>query len=283
MAFGMSKTELGAIIHRYIVDSPGKIVALDYSGFDTTISKTMIKYAFRILGTWFTEEDCAEYGYNDLVSYFIRTPIVMPDGHIYRGKEHGVPSGSYFTQLVDSIVNVALCYALASRFNFKFTGTSLLVLGDDSIMNVTHGDVDLIAWAHYLGEFGLKLNINKSHIDEPHFLGAYWFRGKPDADLRSLVNKAAFPENFRVYEVTPRAGAEAVLRSYASSYLSAYVLLPMGNRRYESRTLDFPSSEEMINPTHLSGSDRFLLEESKLGREEQPKSYIPTLSLRMLM
>jgi len=283
MAFGMSKTELGAIIHRYVVDSPGKIVALDYSGFDTTISKTMIKQAFRILGTWFTEEDCAEYGYNDLVSYFIRTPIVMPDGHLYRGKEHGVPSGSYFTQLVDSIVNVALCYALASRFNFKFNNASLLVLGDDSIMNVTHGDVDLIAWANYLEGFGLKLNIDKSHIDEPHFLGAYWLRGKPDADLRILVNKAAFPENFRVYELTPRAGAEAVLRSYASSYLSAYVLLPMGNRRYESRTLDFPSSDEVINPTHLSGSDRFLLEESKLGREEQPKSYIPTLSLRMLM
>jgi len=283
MAFGMSKTELGAIIHRYDVDSPGKIVALDYSGFDTTISKTMIKYAFRILSTWFTEEDCAEFGYDNLVSYFIKTPIVMPDGHLYRGKEHGVPSGSYFTQLVDSIVNVALCYTLSSRFGFKFCSYSLLVLGDDSIFNIQSGDVDLLAWASYLEEFGLRLNVNKSFIDEPHFLGAYWNRGKPDATLAGLVNKAVFPEKFRVYEVTPRTGAEAVLRSYASSYLSAYVLLPMGNRRYESRTLDFPPPGEVINPTHLSGSDRFLLEESKLGRDERPKTYYATLSMRMLL
>jgi len=282
MAFGMTKTELGAVIHRYVVDRPGVIVALDYSGYDTTISKTLIKEAFRIIGTWFTQEDREEYGYNDLISYFIRTPIVMPDGHLYRGKEHGVPSGSYFTQMVDSIINVILSYALASRFGFEFTSMGLLVLGDDVLMNVHTGVVDLAAWANYLGEFGLKLNVEKSQLGVPHFLGAIWDKGKPDADIQSLVNKAVFPENFRLYGVTPDAGAEAVLRSYASNYLSAYRLLPLGGFRYCSRTLDFPSPTEVINPTHLSGSDRYLLEESKMVRRHVKRAYYPTLSIRLL-
>jgi len=283
MAFGMSKAELGSIIHRYVVDRPGQIVALDYSGYDTTISKTMIKQAFRILGTWFSEEDKVEYAYNDLVSYFIRTPIVMPDGHLYRGKEHGVPSGSYFTQMIDSIVNVALCYALASRFNFRFTPQGLLVLGDDAILNVHHGEVNLNAWASYLAELGLKLNVEKTLLGVPHFLGAIWSKGKPDADIQSLVHKAVFPETFRQYEGQPDAGAEAVLRSYASNYLSAFRLLRPGGFRYCSRTLDFPDPREVINPTHLSGSDRFLLEESNMARQGARKSYYATLSLRLLV
>lgn len=280
MAFGMSKCELGARIHRYVVDAPGKVVALDYSKFDTTISATMINQAFRILSTWFSKEDRLRLGWKTIGKYFVTTPIVMPNGHLYTGKRHGVPSGSYFTQMIDSIVNVALMYALAHRFNFRFNAESLLVLGDDVIVNV-NGPVSLERWSQFLKSRGMILNVQKTMLDEPHFLGAFWYKGKPDAPIQELVNKAVFPENFRLYGTTPHAGAESVLRSYASNYLSAIRLLPTGFRLV-MRNLDLPDSTESIKPEHLSGSDRYLLEESKLARSGKLDVGIPSLSSRIL-
>lgn len=279
MAFGLSKCELGAYIHRYVIESPGRIVAMDYSKYDTTLSKTMIRAAFRIIATWFDPSDLKEWGWDKLTHYFIYTPIVMPDGHLYRGKKHGVPSGSYFTQVVDSICNVALCYALANRFNLDINKRSLYVLGDDVLMSVV-GDVDLKQWAKYLGKFGMKLNVDKTLLDRAHFLGAFWDKGKPDVPIQEIVNKAVFPEIYRNYGGQPREGAEAVLRSYASNYLSAVRFLPLLGA--DMRRVDFGLLGR-VNPNHLTGSDKYLLEEGMLNPVQRRKAYYPTLSVRILL
>lgn len=279
MAFGMSKCELGAYIHRYVVQPEGQIVGLDYSKYDTTLSKTMIRAAFRIIATWFDQADLEQFGWDKITHYFIYTPIVMPDGHLYRGKEHGVPSGSYFTQVVDSICNVAMCYALSERFGFQFDKRSLFVLGDDVLFNVV-GSVDLDAWAGYLSQFGMTLNVKKTVLGSPHFLGAIWDKGKPDVPIQELVNKAVFPETYRDYGGQPHEGATAVLRSYASNYLSAVHFLPSPGVNY--RRVDFGSMES-VNPNHLSGSDKYLLEERSLAKSHRCKMYYPTLAVRILL
>lgn len=278
MAFGISKCDLGSYIHRYIIQDPGTIVALDYSKFDTSLSKLMIKEAFRILKTWFSDDDIREFGWHTIVSYFIQTPIVMPDGHLYRGKDHGVPSGSYFTQLVDSICNVALCFALSKKFDLDLWRRSLFVLGDDALLNV-RGKVDLEAWAKYLAKFGMKLNVKKTMVGKPHFLGAYWDKGKPDVPIMEITKKAVFPETYRHYEGKPREGAESVLRSYASSYLSAVRMLPF---RGDMRRVDLSGPAD-VDTRYLSGSDKYLSEEGKLGREHNMKAYLPGLSIRILL
>lgn len=279
MAFGMSKCELGAKIHRYLVDRPGTTVCLDYSKFDSTISAVMIKQAFRILSTWFTEEDRAELGWDIIVRYFISTPIVMPDGHLYTGKNHGVPSGSYFTQLIDSIVNVAMMYSLQDSCDVRFDEESLYVLGDDVIVQVTT-KVELKRWAKELAKHGLILHDDKKTlIGEAHFLGAFWEKGKPDIPVQEIVNKACFPESFRDYQGNPGNGAKNVLRSYASSYLSGFRFLPIISSGI--RSIDLP--EEGDDPKYLSGSDKFVYEERKLAglsRDDGPRS---TLATRLLL
>jgi len=279
MAFGLMKSTLGSYIHRYIVDVPGTVVALDYSKFDSTLSKTMIKQAFRIIGTWFSQEDQDQWGFNNTVAYFIKTPIVMPDGHLYVGKEHGVPSGSYYTQVVDSVINVALMYALSARFDFHFGERALFVLGDDVIVNIK-GDVDLEAWAGYLKKFGLQLNLEKTLIGVPHFLGAYWEKGKPDLPIQELVAKAVFPETYRDYGGQPREGAEAVLRSYATTALSAHVFLGFLT---SVRKQDIPEPEEEVHPSHLAGVHRFILEERILQGDKVRKAFIPSIAYRLLV
>lgn len=281
MAFGLSKAEMGTYIHRYIVDDPGRIFALDYSKFDNTISATMIKQAFRILSTWFRDCDLDEFGWKKIVHYFIHTPIVMPDGHLYKVKHHGVPSGSYFTQIIDSIVNVAICYALSSRFGFRLNERALFVLGDDVLMNITGGCQELSAWREYVQTFGLVINVDKTMVDVPHFLGAVWYTGKPDADIEDLVVKAVFPESYRQYGGKPYIGAKHVLRSYASSYLSGIRLLPSDR---SVRTTDMPPFDDgHLDTRWLSGSDRLLLEESMLGGLLRSRAYLPTLSHRIML
>jgi hypothetical protein len=278
MAFGLSKCDLGAYVHRYIVQGHGTIVALDYSKYDSTLSRSMIVAAFRILSSWFDQKDLKELGWRTIIEYFVSTPIVMPDGHLYVGKRHGVPSGSYFTQLIDSVCNVALCYALASKYQFTIPHKALYVLGDDVIMSAV-GIVDLSKWAKYVSKFGLKLNVNKTMLGRAHFLGAFWDKGKPDIPIQEIVNKAVFPENYRDYGGQPHEGAEAVMRSYASNYLSAFKLVPVVGPNV--RRVDIQVSE--VNPNHLSGSDKFLLEESKLIPRNYDKAYLPALSCRILL
>jgi len=285
MAFGRPKVELGARLHRYFKDMPGTTVCLDYSKYDSTISACLIREAFRIMATWFRKKDLDEYGWTIMSEYFVSTPIVMPDGHLYTGKRHGVPSGSYFTQMVDSIVNVILCYALKSKFNLAFSPEQLLVLGDDVILQVA-GHVtleDVSQWARYLSKIGLILHDDeKTQVGVVHFLGAFWDSGKPDLPIQELVNKAVFPERFRNYEGKPHTGAEGVLRSYASSYLSAHRFLPTGIT-LRPRSKDMPPVGEEFDSRYLSGSDRFLFEEEKLlGRGHRSNEGPAMLSIRFM-
>lgn len=288
MAFGMSKTELGAKLHRYVVEGKGTEVCLDYSKFDSTIPKYLIKEAFRILSTWFTPTDEATYGWDTVVKYFITTPIVMPDGHLYTGKNHGVPSGSYFTQMIDSVVNVTLMYALRSRFGFDFDPKSLYVLGDDVIVSI-RGKVELKAWARYLSGFGLKIHDDKkTEIGVSHFLGAYWEKGKPDVPLDEILKKSVFPEVYRNYEGKPDRGSKDVIRSYAANYLSAIKMVPVSGTdiwsHQKMRLVDFPERDRDDDPRYMTGSDRFLSEELKLLKRDTLYRDRPTpLSLRILL
>lgn len=282
MAFGMTKICLGAKLHRYIVDQPGEKFCFDYSKYDSTLSASMIKGAFRIMASWFRGEDLEALGWDTIKWYFIKTPIVMPDGHLYTGKNHGVPSGSYFTQLVDSIVNVAITYALAHRFNFYVDERSIYVMGDDSCFRA-NTQAQLRKWAQYLSKLGVVLHDDdKTVVGRVHFLGAFWDKGKPDAPIQELVNKACFPESFRDYEGKPHTGAISVLASYACNYLSAHRFLPTGIRLM-ARWKDFIVDDQPLETKHMTGSDRFLQEEKALLDRGKPDPvFLHTVSVRFM-
>lgn len=282
MAFGMKKGVLGANLHRYFEDSFGTTVCLDYSKYDTTITRTMILESFRILATWFEEQDLQTFGWPIVRNYFIFTPIVMPDGHLYTGKNHGVPSGSYFTQLIDSVVNTALMYALSHKFGFFFKDRALFVLGDDSIVQV-QGKVDVSAWRRYLGgKFGMILHDDeKTIVGHVHFLGATWIKGKPDAPIQELVNKAAQPEAWRRYDHDEDQGAKQVLRSYASGYLAAWRFIPAATG-INFRCVDQPLGADWTDVRFMTGSDRLFAEEQRLAGLFD-KGPTPSLAERILL
>jgi hypothetical protein len=124
MAFGQTSGSIGARLRRSS-DRCKYAYSLDMSKFDSSIASELIDTAFNIISTWFDMSEVepttgVTYGqiFKIVRRYFIYTPIVMPDQNVYFGKSHGVPSGSYFTQMIDSIVNLIFCGAVSSKLTF---------------------------------------------------------------------------------------------------------------------------------------------------------------------
>jgi hypothetical protein len=205
MAFGYRKADLWARI--IPLTRAKRVLALDYSRFDSSVHPRLIMMAFSVLATWFTAADRREGRWDKLVHYFIHTPILMPDGFVYR-KHQGVPSGSYFTQLVDSIVN----YFLLQCLSYGFGGnTTCLVLGDDSLLAFNiEGNFGALRDPRMmmagvrtaLSCLGITMNMEKSHCYEGrgrqaiHFLGHTWSRGYPHRNMRDIARRAVYPERY---------------------------------------------------------------------------------------
>ena len=207
--------------------------SLDYSQFDASLSRELIFAAFRILSSWFKfddgtedvlgEELWPELGlngptqsdvWNIIVNYFVTSPIVMPDGDVYYGRRNGVPSGSYFTQIIDSICNVILMGMVDSKFSLHLREEQLFVLGDDCLLFDNH-ELPLESISRFLHNRKVTLNADKCEVssgDNVHFLGRRWIYGKPTGEMQELINKVCQPETYRKY-------------AYRDSYLEQYLLL----------------------------------------------------------
>jgi hypothetical protein len=281
MAFAMSSGALGT---KLVVASYHKewAYSVDMSAFDASISRLLIKEAFAILRTWFdldavepwtnnTVRDCFEL----IERYFISSPIVMPDGHIYKGRRHGVPSGSYFTQIVDSIVNVIIAGTISARFNMNVDKSEIFVLGDDLIM-WSNRNIGLDVIARYAKSiFGVEFNASKStktRWDEPvPYLGRNWENGLPDLPTDEIVKRMVYPERFRKYSPEAEKAEREVrllILSFAAVYWSALGIAQKcyGSRSYFGKggaTLDvhtYMRGEEVleVNPDHQAGLERYL-------------------------
>ena len=244
MAFATTNKRLGSKI--LSAQNHNKFwYSLDMSQFDSSIQAEVIRVCFSILRTWFDVKEEYAFGLSAgkvlsmIENYFVHTPIVMPagkesqsEGTLYLGKNKGVPSGSYFTQVIDSIANIIMLGTFASKFGFKISPRECFVLGDDLLFFTnTHIDVDEIStYGHKM--FGMTINTSKTEHgsgDEPvPFLGRTWEKGLPMRDTVTAMKKMLYPENFRKY-VNPRREGNLVALSYNVSALQSIKLIPYLN------------------------------------------------------
>ena len=280
MAFAMTNKTLGLKI---LSSSQSKkyYYSLDASQFDSSIQRPIIRIAFSIIRTWFDPHQTLDCGRTvaevlDIVEeYFIHTPIVMPTGNrdvkgqgvLVTGKKHGVPSGSYYTQLIDSIANVIVIGALASEFGFQVNKHDILVLGDDMLFFTnTHLDVEKLA-ERAKALFGMNFNKEKSQhgrASEPvPFLGRDWVKGVPYRETVKAVKKMLYPESFRKYKETREEGSLVVM-SYNLSAIQDVRLVP-NMKSWHSHNRPEKISEQA---SKLSGLMRFKLREG--GRNLKP-------------
>jgi len=197
MVFGLGKIQVGAKLTR--IRNSNVRYSIDFSGFDASVPVGLIVRAFNILRTHFDfidEED--DRAWEQVQNYFIHTPMMLPDQQVFQ-TSGGVPSGSYFTQLVDSIINyMCVQYMMLKVFGYFAKEDKALVLGDDAAIGVDEYR-PLAQLASAFGDLGLKLNVGKTGVTryrkgDVHFLGHYWPTCLPDRPVEEIVKRLAFPE-----------------------------------------------------------------------------------------
>lgn len=174
-------------------------VGLDISSFDACVEQWMIRYAFDVLRDNIIFPDyMSSRAYDYSEHFFIHTPVVMPDGRLWLTHK-GVPSGSYFTQLIDSIVNHLACtYAQLCVYGQVFDTS---VLGDDSLFGipVDLGYPTIESFTPAFKRLGFTLSEAKSIVatrpDQLYFLGHCCRHSKVDRETAGMMRLALFPEH----------------------------------------------------------------------------------------
>nr|QIJ70096.1 RNA-dependent RNA polymerase [Thedrake partiti-like virus] len=270
MSFGMYSHETGARM-RTSASQTKYHYSLDYSQFDAHIGPQFIQYAFDAFRTWFNLDDkvCGDVTLRELFDqiqkYFATTPIVMPKRgakypEVVVGKRGGVPSGSYFTQLVDSFVNTALIFACSARFQLGLRDENVFVLGDDCLFFCNKdGSPELLSkMSQFLCTLGFKVNAEKGSCglstDEIEYLGRRWKNGFPVRSMKEVTRGSLYPENYRKYSPERGIRQKQVLSVLNSYLLTSYLEDPPVG-------VDVFQQVYEITPWMSSGFTEFLLRE----------------------
>lgn len=140
---------------------PEFIYSIDYSGFDVSISPMLIDYIAHIFSEWFPSYTRDTISF--LFDVFKYSGIVVP-GWVWTGRNGSVPSGDGKTNLVDSLINSAMCrYLRVDRYT---------VMGDDAVLLDYRGSLDKSLISGRLSKLGLKINDRKTMVssDTVHYL-----------------------------------------------------------------------------------------------------------------
>lgn len=174
-------------------------VGLDVKSFDASVQPWLINESFEILRqniifTGYMEEAAFEYS----KYFYVHRPVVMPDGRMWI-KHIGVPSGSYFTQLIGSIANAIVCAYAQKKIYGQFFDT--WVLGDDSLFGIprSFGFPDLYEFEKHFKELNFTLSPNKCIVscrpEELEFLG-HGARGcRVTRDEVKVLRMVLYPEH----------------------------------------------------------------------------------------
>ena len=161
-----------------------RYISVDYSGFDTSVSREMISMAFRILRKWFPGEDEM---LEILEEVFSTSGMVTPDGWHF-GRDGAVPSGSALTNLIDTIVNSFIVeYSSLKRGQ----DVRYLALGDDTLVAGSLTAEDLAEDAKELG-FEVGLDKSRESDETADFLRRlYIFEDGWANGVASIVRRAS--------------------------------------------------------------------------------------------
>jgi hypothetical protein len=169
-------------------------VSIDFSSYDASVKFTLQEAAFNYIKSLFQTK---YHGDIDYIAYRFNTiGLITPDG-ILNGR-HGVPSGSTFTNEVDSIAQYLCAIKLGVSSN-QFD-----IQGDDGIYSVDDSDLLFDGFKR----FGLKVNEEKSYVSNEYFVYLQNLHHKDyirDGLIRGIyptyraLNRIIYPERFNYF------------------------------------------------------------------------------------
>lgn len=239
-AGGKSETEISSIITNWRVRFD-KFLSIDYSSYDQTISSWLIEDAFEVIKSAFVLNKEQSVLFDVIVHDFIHKDFILSEGVLHSDK--GVPSGSMFTQIIDSIVNVLV---VRTFFNSIKAKAEMIVMGDDNAI-FTSADIDIEELASYLSKnFGLivktddKSNQGNTKKDDVKFLSRYWRWDGQWRHPNQLISRMLYPERVRNYE--NEVGPEHVMFAFFLTYRLGMEQL-IDTKRFLH---DYPISKQFI-------------------------------------
>jgi hypothetical protein len=129
-----------------------QVICLDFSAYDASVGPQLSGRAFAFIAAHFNQS------YHDelyrVYERFCTIPFYTPDGE-YSGF-HGVPSGSAFTNTIDSIAQ----FLIAMESGVYLHESDFSIQGDDGLYIIRSEDVEQFIGA--FGKQGLKVNEAKS-------------------------------------------------------------------------------------------------------------------------
>jgi hypothetical protein len=148
---------LTEIINKAVNNSSSSytIVSIDFSSYDATVKSELQKVCFEYIKNQFAKQYHNDI--DDIANRFNTIPLITPLG-IFEGK-HGVPSGSTFTNEVDSIAQVTI--AKESTF---LTDDLFQVQGDDGVYLIQTENLD--QFIECFENCGLKVNRDKTVVSK---------------------------------------------------------------------------------------------------------------------
>jgi hypothetical protein len=168
------------------------LVSIDFSAYDNSIKRTLIKASFDYFRSLFQEQYGEQLDY--IMERMITIGLVTPDG-ILSG-DHGVPSGSTFTNEVDSVVQ----YLISQDYDTERLDY-IQVQGDDGLYACEDPDSLL----NHFRSFKLNVNDDKSDTNKDYclFLQKYYSYYYLDKGIVGgiyptyrALNRLVYPERF---------------------------------------------------------------------------------------
>jgi hypothetical protein len=205
----------------------------DWSKFDASLCNTLITMAVSVLRLYFPPGLLYD---NHFLA--ILDSLVVKDYHVVGGSVlrilHGVPSGSKWTGLITSIINLLVLNFCFS--SVKYNDRSFAIGGDDFVAFVRKGsyDLDSVEEMVYDKAEGLRMKLkylkrreykNSKNVDDyPIFYKYTVFEGKPVVPHESVMERILSPWA-KKYMTTPKVlkFLDEVLPSLAYPTSSCFV------------------------------------------------------------
>jgi len=147
-----------------LLNRGGKILSIDFKGFDRSIPFEVIDEVYKIIRAWFVTEASPLVDFCQEV--FKGCGLLTPDQY-YEGsmRSGGVPSGSVMTNLIDSLVNIWVMEYTA--YLLKTEITAMYPQGDDGALSYTQPP-SLDDLQCQLSKLGMAISLDKTLYTTGH-------------------------------------------------------------------------------------------------------------------
>jgi hypothetical protein len=171
-------------------------LSIDWSQFDASVQPYEIDLAFDLLKTmlYFPYKE-SELVFDYCKQVFIKRKLLSPDGRMFM-RFGGIPSGSYFTHMVDSIINWNRIRYLFELFDIKYD--FIRTHGDDGFIRITSLIENFNHVVEHAATLGWFIQLDKCKltrdISEIEFLGRSSIIGANRRNRMKCLRLCLFPE-----------------------------------------------------------------------------------------